>query len=451
MTPEGAIAAIRFGLGARPGEIEAASGDPQGWLRAQLRKPGAAKIETAALVTSAEATASLASYFGERRRQADSPEAQERLRQGIAEMRGALVREVIARNTQAATTPAGFAERWVRFWSNHFTVAATRVETISLAGPFEREVIRAHAFGDFASLLKASTLHVAMLFYLDNHRSVGPSTRPARRRGLGLNENLAREVLELHTLGVDGGYTQTDVEELAKALTGWVPAVPPFEREAERQGRTMFAAPIHEPGSRTVLGRNYGSEGETQAPRILDDLARHPSTAAHVAGKLARHFIADAPPAEAVTALERAFLETDGDLVALAETLVGLESAWDPTLQKFKTPDDLLISASRVLPGRAVYGEARKVYQSLAQAPFTAPSPAGWDDTAGAWAGPDAIKKRLEWANRVGREASMRPDDFLEAALGPLAGDGLRLAVARAESRAQGLTLALMGPEFQRR
>ena len=453
---QAAIALTRFGMGAKPGEITAIGKDARDWLEAQLQQPQTVQVTGENLASADEIAGDLIRFTRKTRqmRKTDSEQAQSERRSTRRTMAARLAADIAARNTQATTTDKGFLERWVRFWSNHFTVSARKRQTIGLVGPFEREVIRARAFGTFEDLLKAATLHSAMLMYLDNHRSIGPSTRIAKRRKLGLNENLAREVMELHTLGVGGGYSQDDVEAFAKTLTGWTIAAPPLRQTG--LGKVVFEPRMHEPGRHSILDKSYKDDGAEQAKSVLKDLAGHPSTARHVAVKLARHFVSDQPPAHAIQVLEQTFLETGGDLSELARAVIHLDEAWKPEAQKLKTPEELLISSARMLGGYAVFGGARdlrKIYASLGQSPFGAPSPEGWPDTAGEWAGPDAIKKRLEWAHRAAQRGQSRiaASDFLDEALGALASDATRISIARAESNAQGLTLAIMSPEFQRR
>lgn len=480
----GAIAVTRFGMGARPGEIEAASADPRGWLKAQIR-PDAAVIADDGLMSvkdvyraRQDAVGDMAPAALAQGKDAVRSEVQQKLLQEVRkEAREGLQKEVDARMRHATATENSFAERWGRFWANHFTVAARSAQLIGLVGPYEREAIRPHVFTSFATLLGHATFHPGMLVYLDAARSIGPSTPVAERRGAGLNENLAREVMELHTLGVGSGYTQADIIEFAKALTGWTVGGPQTARLAvaagpkgqrargmkperiadmarEQAGETIFAEALHEPGARTVLNKTYGGPAKQQAAAILDDLARHPATARHIATKLARHFVADDPPASAVSRLEGAFTRSRGDLAELARAVVDLDEAWGETAVKFKTPEELLVSTARATNPRAVFGGAnRQVYQSFAQQPYGAPSPAGWPDDTASWAGADAVKKRLEWANAVARRMSREesPSEFLDRALGDIAGDRTRQSVARAESAEQGFTLALMSPEFQRR
>lgn len=455
---EAAIAVTRFGMGAQTGEISGIGGDARDWLTQQLINASSVQVTGVGLQSSAQIGEKYITFQTEQRRIGRSKrraeEAMENRKKIQREMTQVLVGEISARNAHAIETGASFVERWVRFWSNHFTVGFRKFETLGFVGSFEREAIRANAFGTFEGLLKASTLHAGMLVYLDNHRSFGPSTRVSRFRGMGLNENLAREVLELHTLGVDGGYTQEDVTSFAKALTGWTIGVPAFRRK--NIGEVVFEEFLHEPGRQRVLGVSYGDTGRDQALNILRDLAKHPATIRHIAKKLARHFVSDVPPETAVNALELAFKVADGDLTELARAIINLKEAWSPVAQKFKTPEELLISSARALGGYAVFGgvrDLRKIYTSLGQQPFGAPSPEGWSDLAADWAGADAIKKRLEWANLAGQrgQSRIKATGFLENALGGLARSETQLEVSRAESNAQGLTLAIMSPEFQRR
>ncbi len=452
---DAAIAVTRFGIGARMGEIEDVGNDARGWLEAQLSAPHKARINSSDLKSTDDIAAQFIAARREmrnvRRSGAEANDNRRKLRRSLTQN---LITEIEARNSHAMKTQHGFLERWVRFWSNHFTVSSRKFETLGLVGAFEREAIRENAFGSFETLLFASTFHAAMLLYLDNHRSIGPSTRIAKRRKVGLNENLAREVLELHTLGVGGGYAQDDVEAFAKALTGWTIAGPPLRSSGF--GKVIFEPRIHEPGDQTVLGTRYRQDGAGQAKAVLSDLAKHPSTAEHIATKLARHFVSDKPPASVIEKIKLIFLKTDGDLKELARAIIHLDEAWLPESQKLKTPEELLISSARALGEVPVYGQVRdlrKIYQSLGQAPFAAPAPEGWPDKADDWAGPDAIKKRLEWANRAGQrgQSHMNASAFLDGALGPLASTDTKLWISRAESNAQGLTLALMSPEFQRR
>jgi uncharacterized protein (DUF1800 family) len=238
------IATARFGLGAAPGEITAAARDPRGWLIAQLVPATGPDFNAAGLPDSATAASDFFAL-----REDMTREARNAFRE---RMRAHYVAEIAARQRHQARTGHSFRERLVLFWSNHFTVATRRPVLEGLAGSFEREAIHPHVTGRFRDLLGAVARHPAMLVYLDNARSIGPLSMLGRGRGRGLNENLARELMELHTLGVDGGYRQADVTELARVLTGW---------SVDRRGRFRFRGRTHEPGTKLVLGRPYAEEG----------------------------------------------------------------------------------------------------------------------------------------------------------------------------------------------
>jgi len=371
-----------------------------------------------------------------------------------------LRRDIALRVKTAVVSDTPFIERLVHFWSNHFSVSAGKPGTQHQVGNHEFGAIRANVLGRFSDLLKGAVLHPAMLLYLDQFQSVGPNSpfqRRRRRTGRerGLNENLAREILELHTLGVDGGYDQADVTEFARALTGWTISGPGrIERFAERQaGGASFVRFAHEPGVRRIMGRTYAQQGPGQAIAILDDLAAHPATARHVATKLARHFAGDTPPASLVTRLERSFLETGGDLGGLTRTLIASPEAWTPEPVKYRAPFEWLVSVLRLtgvedLADNRIAGALRE----LGQLPWRAPSPAGYDDLAESWAGPDALVRRAELAERVAR--NVPADDVMaraEAAFPGSLSQNTRTWLSRAESGTQALGLLLVAPEMMRR
>src|SRR5579862_5418521 len=325
-----AVAANRFGLGARPGEIGAMSDDPRGALRAQLLG-GAPLLHNAALQDTATVLTRAAELRAERRddRRAQArdksstadpaaagsavvPEAAQKLQ---AMFRGVYIDDAGARMRQAVRTDRPFVERLVHFWTNHFAVSVDKGVVLGVAGAFEREAIRPHVLDSFHDMLLAVEQHPAMLLYLDNFQSVGPNSKAARARErrpsfgaapkakVGINENLAREILELHTLGVGSGYTQTDVTEFAKVITGWSIGGGEGRQRAGSPGVFYYRDAVHEPGTRTLLGNSYSDDGFSQGVAVLRDLARAPATAHHIATKLARHFIADDPPAAAVDRL----------------------------------------------------------------------------------------------------------------------------------------------------
>lgn len=452
---DAAIALARLGLGARPGEIRHVGGDPRGWAVAQIRADGAPQPSGDFSDTDRRMAAFLDYQSLDRRpdgaeaevRRAERQAARRALVQGTGE-------EFLARARLGATTDRSFAERWALFWANAITVSATRFPAAVFMGQYEREAIRPFVFGRFEDLVLAAEQHPAMLLYLDQARSIGPgSAAGRRRRNGGLNENLAREMMELHTVGAEAGYDQADVTELARALTGW--SVPTAGDEAPERERPafIFRNAAHEPGARIVMGKTYPPDGLAQGRAILRDLARHPATARRLAHRLAVHFVADDPPPALVEALERRWIETEGDLAELARALVQAEETWSLPLTKMKTPYEFVVSTHRALgtqPDRLP--ALRSGLMEMGQPVFAAPSPEGWPDMAADWAGPDALVKRLNWARSQGDAARIDDPGMIAAqVLGPRLSDRTRLAVTRAESRSEAVALFLMSPEFQRR
>lgn len=359
--------------------------------------------------------------------------------------------ETAARITRVHDSRVGFAERLVAFWTNHFAVeAGAGMNERALVGVFEREAIRPHALGSFRDMLGAATKHPAMLGYLDNALSVGPNSPAGRSSGRGLNENHARELLELHTIGVDAGYTQEDVTALARILTGW--GFVPREGQSAPIGSFIFRARSHEPGAHTVLGITYPDDGVGQGDAVLDFLAAHPATATHVARKLARHFVADDPAPELLARLARTFMATDGDLRAVALALVDSDEAYADA-RRLKPPQEFLWSSIRAFGITPAPRQVIAILNSLGQPLFNPPSPEGFDDDGATWLAPDAMTTRLDVAEQMALAAtpSMRPGDLAEAILGDELQSESLVALLAAESEVQALTMLLMLPEFQRR
>ncbi|HEY9063602.1 MAG TPA: DUF1800 domain-containing protein [Burkholderiaceae bacterium] len=467
-----AIAAHRFGLG-EASLAAAVPADPQAWLLGQIGPADVAQGD--GLLDTGAALANVATEQRARRlARAAPPETA-----ASAPDLGGFYREVIVADARsrvltATSTTRPFAERLQLFWANHFTVSQAKGSARGLVGAFERDAIRPHIAGSFEALLWASTTHPAMLRYLDNTQSAGPHSlavaREARRaarmdegpRVSGLNENLAREVLELHTLGADSArgprpiYTQADVTAFARVLTGW--------RVPLRDERVDFARPFdpawHEPGPKTLLGKTY-PEGPDALRQVIHDLAHHPATARFIATKLARHFVADDPPPALVDRLAGAYQRSNGDLATVYRDLIASPEAWQPLPAKLKTPEEFVLSSARLLRldsrllargDGAGIGFAQGI-TALGQRLQAAPSPAGWSDRAADWLGPDAVWKRLEWATRIANRLGGRVDARQLAAqsLGPLLGEATRLQIDRAADGPQALALLLMAPEFQRR
>jgi uncharacterized protein (DUF1800 family) len=361
--------------------------------------------------------------------------------------------EALARLQRAVIADCGFTERLVAFWSNHFCISANKGELARMwAGSFEREAIRPHVLGRFGDMLKAVEQHPAMLFFLDNQQSLGPDSRAGQNRKRGLNENLAREIMELHTLGVDGGYSQEDVTSLARIITGWTFAG--RQGQLGAPGGFAFNANAHQPGPQRLLGKTYENNGVAQGEAALADIARHPSTARFIATKFVRHFVADDPPPALVARLQDVFRKSDGDLRAMTLALVDSDEAWQAPLTKVRSPYEFLVATGRLLaripedPGLYLGG-----LNQLGQPLWTPAGPNGFPDTNAAWAAPEGMKLRLDIsaqiASRLGN--NIDPRDLLEFAAADAASPETRRTIERAETRQQALALLLMSPEFQRR
>ena len=478
------VAAHRFGLGEADAGV--VRGDARAWLAAQI---GAAEAQRGAngepLHSAREGLKRLAEFLQQQRRRRTADAADASMAAASAAMsttevqfvdhfRSLVQADVRARLATAALTTRPFAERLALFWANHFTVSMAKASARGLVGAFEREAIRPHIGGRFEDLLRAAVTHPAMLRYLDNDQSAGPHSQLVQRLALrarrnadagtgpritGLNENLAREVLELHTLGAAaaraGVYTQADVTAFAAVLTGWrVPLAAYATAGADAASPTRFEPAWHEPGDKTVVGRRY-REGSQALGEALRDMARHPATASFIANKLARHFVADEPPAALVERLAQTWRASDGDLPSVYRTLIEAPEAWQSAAAKLKSPEELVLSCVRVLGlGAAAFQRQPDAgINTLGQRVQAAPSPAGWPDKAEEWLGPDAVWKRVEWvtllANRVGSQVDARR--LARDSLGPLLSEATAQQIERDADAPQALALLLLSPEFQRR
>jgi uncharacterized protein (DUF1800 family) len=470
------IAVLRFGLGARPGELAAASGDPRGWLASQIKGAVPLTINTP-LTPSDQIYVSLVAAREERARMKresapQTPADPKAVFNAIREVYLPHYRaQVLARAQSAALTTTPFAERLVHFWANHFAVSADKGAVVGLAGTLENEAIRPHVAGRFLDLLTAVEQHPAMIAFLDNQYSVGKDSDAARiaarrqatrlrddstqpKRQFGINENLAREILELHTLGVNGGYSQADVTSFAQIITGWSIGGGKGRLAGGVPGRFYFRDNLHEPGSKTFLGKTYYESGQRQGEAVLADLCRHPATANFIAAKLVRHFVADEPPRAAVERVARAFLKTGGDLPHVYAALIDSPEAWDADARKFKTPEDFVFSTLRSLNvSPREPDEVLRSFDLLGQRQYTPGSPAGWPDTSKSWDGSDALMHRVLWASRVAAkyEQGAEPREVAASSLGAYARPETLTALSRATSSSQALALLLMSPEFQRR
>jgi len=483
---EAAVALHRFGFGPRAGSIATLASDPRGALLSELDRPNIGQIASAGLLTSGQISRTAFEFNQERqakqrveakRKEAEKQEAAKRAAEVAAvdnagmeksmeaksmeaptpaappnpppqtPMRENFVREAKAHYDAAINAEIGFVERLVWFWSNHFCVNA---DGTVMAGAYEREAIRPHVLGRFVDMLLAAESHPAMLIYLDNVQSTGPNSVAGINQNRGLNENLAREILELHTLGVRTVYTQEDVTSFAKVITGWTLLT--TATNPHNGGEFLYHPRMHEPGAQTVLGKSYRDTGVEQGRSVLTDLARHPATAKHIATKLARHFIADEPPPALVERLTQRFIETEGDLWQVSKALLGAPESWSPERGKIKRPAEWLVAMRRAagfsggLPGPILQGANR-----LGEPLWRPPAPKGFSDHNDAWL--DGLAHRLDSANAFAQNTAERldPNAVMETGLGPLASPETRQAVARAENKAQALTFIIMAPEFQRR
>ena len=426
-----AHALVRFGLGRRGSETP--PDEPADWLRAQLHDPDPTRL--------ADSPTTAAGLTALREDRANRPAP------GQSRSRARFRADATAQLANALVTPAPFRERLVWFWANHFTVSLRRGQCAALAGAFVEEAIRPYVTGRFADMLLAVMRHPAMLLYLDNARSVGPGSPAGQHGRFGLNENLARECLELHTVTPAAGFTQADVTSFARVLTGWS-----IDLQADPPG-FRFRPFAHEPGSKLVLGREF-PPGEAGGVEALRFLAAHPATHRSLATSLVRHFVADDPPEDAATRIAAVLHDTDGNLGAAAEAVTALPAAWEP-LAKLRSPLDLVVATLRALDAPAPLPDQPWLIGTLAglgQPLWTAPQPNGWPDRAADWAGPEALLRRIDWAYAVaGRLGGADPADIAEASLGPLVQPATLLAMLRAGSRRDALTLLLSSPEFQRR
>ncbi len=426
------IAATRFGMGMGPQEVRIADASSAVWLWNQIQQP-----ETTRDFANFPSAKDQIIKFMQAKQSKDDVKDKDAKRDVRRDWQQNFRNEMQARIAHAVTTTTPFYERLVNFWSNHFTVSIQKGVVIGLAAAYEREAIRPYVTGRFEDMLLAVAHHPAMLHYLDNAQSIGADSFAGVRQKKGLNENLAREIMELHTLGVNGGYTQTDVTNFAKVLTGWSVA----DRNAPTPGIFEFYIRRHEPGTQTIMGRTYQDNGE--------------DTAQHIAFKLARHFIADNPPDSAVKLIASSFLQSGGDLKTVYHTLLSLPESWSLATPKIKSSYDLIVSAARFCADGTPLDTAwcLQALQFLGNAPFNASSPAGLPDTIRDIAGPEAVMRRIEWAQGAGAKLADNRSyrDRMEAAIGPVMSPKTRAALDGTNSLPEQLALFFGSPEFQRR
>jgi uncharacterized protein (DUF1800 family) len=459
------VALNRFGFMSKAGRPS----DPRAALLADLASPTAGQIASHELPSVGEAARATFAFRQERREERlekaatargdmvdgtesrmaapnAKPDVEKKQAPGVPQQ--IYLQEAKARFDAALSAEIGFVERLVWFWSNHFCVSADKGPVRSLCGAFEREAIRPHVRGKFADMLLAVETHPAMLLYLDNAQSIGPHSFAGQRRGKSINENLAREIMELHTVGVRSGYSQADVTNFAKVITGW--SIVPLRQELG--GVFTFNERLHEPGVERIMGHDYGDDGFEQGRAVMLALAQSPATAKHIASKLARHFVADEPAPALVDRLATRFRDTDGDLMEVSRALVIAPEAWDAPPSKLRRPSEWLVNSLRALnltpPDVRPFLEAQNM---LGEPLWRPPAPNGFSDESAPWM--DGLAQRLDIANNLSRRVGefIDPDAVASRALGPLLSQETKQTVALAESRPQAIALLLMAPEFQRR
>ncbi len=490
LTPQHAAAHAlnRLGFGPRPGDLASVAHDPRAWIDQQLA-PGkialpaslAQKLNESLLLDMDPATAirELADLTRENRLARDVAQPMP-----VGEAAAVMSEAEVARGRQATPlgryvrslqlpayesrlyraleSPRQLEEVMVDFWFNHFNVFQNKNFTRVLMGHYEHHAIRPFAMGRFRDLLGATAHHPAMLYYLDNWSSVGPQ---GKARGRGLNENYARELMELHTLGADGGYTQQDVTELARMLTGWTlvsPRADAVGAAMPRAGATdmpgfWFNPRTHDAGEKQWLGQRITAQGQAEGELALDVLARHPATARHIAFKLAQYFVNDRPDAGLVKRLAAVFSAQDGQIVPVLRALFGSDAFWAPGNMgaKFKSPYHFALSSLRA-GGWEIPNVQPLLSQLAAQGMplYGCQTPDGYKNTESAWLSPDGMNKRLAFATQLGQRrfgqerltGGLALEDLIDQ-LGPLVTPATReVALQRRAEPGVAIALVLGGP-----
>jgi len=462
MSLHASIATNRFGLGAKPSELKAASKNPKSWLISQLNVTPPVRFNSQ-LPHSSEISQKLNEYRlakkANKKKSQQNPMLDQQSPMLTKQKKENNYNRKILRQlssdalVQSITSDNSLNWRLFDFFSNHFSVSSSGPVMAALSPTLEREAIAPNLLGQFEQMLIAVEKHPAMLIYLNNEKSIGPNSRMGKNsrknnKGRGLNENLAREILELHTLGVAGGYQQKDVLELAKAITGWSVARPGKDKDSGFKFRSYG----HEPGDRRILGKSYKNNGVKQGEQMLIDLARHPSTATYICSKLAQHFICDKPPQSLIDKLTARWHVSQGNIKAVMIELIQATESWHEQSQKFKTPREYVVSTLRMLgikkfENKYLLGSL----QALGQMPFNAGSPAGYSDQQHDWDGSSALMAKIEWSSMVASRKKVNVEKVMKYSFADTLTDSSYRSIIRAESQSQALTLLLMSPEFLRR
>lgn len=437
-----AIAATRFGYGARPQELLQIGDQPREWLLGQMIS---APIPEA-LKSLPDSKDLLSDMLAARQKGRSS------MRVYRQEARKRALTEAATHLAVSLNSPTPFVERLVRFWTNHFTVSMVKPAVMPLVTAFEREAIRPNIFNSFYTMLHAVVSHPAMLIYLDNVNSLGPNSVAGRGRKNPLNDRLARQLLEHFTLGEGSGYTQLDVRALAHMLTGWTVGV----NNPATRGEFAFRDSWHEGNFKEFLRRTIPSAGVLEGEAALDHLARSAATGKNLSHKMAQAFVVDDPDPGLASEIFAGFVVGGGRADGMARGLVEASEAWAPEQRKVKSPTDLVLSVLRSLDVRSRSG--RRVLNAvrfLGQPPYQAPTPDGWPYSSLSWITPELLLERVEWCAEIAgitRPPDGKPvPDLALDILGPLLKPAThrRLRVARDEVEA--LALLYASPEFQRR
>ncbi len=442
----------RMSLGIRPGEIEQVeSMGLERYIQRQLSPtqepiPPTLAQRLAQFDTLRMTPVQLQQVYGQRKKDA-TPEERKTYQQGL---RKVMQEAVQARLLRATESPHQLEEVMTEFWYNHFNVFANKGQDRLWVGSYEETAIRPHVLDKFRTLLEATARHPAMLLYLDNWQNTAPGSKGARGRFQGLNENYARELMELHTLGVDGGYTQKDVTTLAKILTGW--GIRQGKQIGKDDSGFYFNANRHDFSDKVFLGRAIKGSGEAEVEEALDMLAKSPVTAKHISYQLAQYFVADQPPMTLVDQLTQRYLKTDGDIRAVLETLFKSPEFWNPRIYsaKFKTPYQYTISAFRATQTDVQNNKlAITTLQQLGMPLYGCQMPDGYKNTQAAWLNPDSMTRRLSFATTLARSKLLDAAQLTRTLGNPFSA---QTAAAIAASPPQLQSALILGsPEFMHR
>ncbi len=448
---EAVIATNRFGMGARLTEIDDARHSPRDWLIGSLAPITPPKDAPTAI----EMIRKWVKYKEQQKNTNKKTNSMKAVSQDTVSFHDSFRSNSAQIIKSSIETSSSINYRLLDFFSNHFSVSAKNPGMKFLAPALDWDAIAPNILGPFSNMLTAAITHPAMLLYLDNVNSIGPhSLQGNKRKKSGLNENLAREILELHTLSVNGNYTQSDVNELAKAITGWSITRKNDTTELLKGDAYIYRPNNHEPGNRYILDKYYfdSIDNDTQGRKILTDLANHPSTALHICTKLAQHFVNDEPNSKLINNMKKTWLKTEGNLKAVMITLIESNSAWHKKSKKYKSPREFLISTYRA--GNIIISNKKNLINHLnhlGQLPYHSGSPAGYGDFNSTWNGPDALLRKIEWVEIVSKHKQLRRSNSLDLVNTSLSNSISKATldiIKQAENQQQAIALLFLSPDF---